>query len=105
MPSAERAEAFRADSQREWQACAGIPVTITGDGYTTRPTLADVRAQGNLIVQDRTVTGDTAPGQRCQHTLGVWSNVVAEAVVCDDKDIGDQSQKVVNEILANAKRS
>ena len=45
------------------------------------------------------------PGQRCQHTLGVWSNVVAEAVVCDDKDIGDQSQKVVNEILANAKRS
>ena len=105
MPSAERVEAFRADSQREWQACAGIPVTITGDGYTTRPTLADVRAQGNLIVQDRTVTGDTAPGQRCQHTLGVWSNVVAEAVVCDDKDIGDQSQKVVNEILANAKRS
>ncbi len=105
MPSAERAEAFRADSQREWQACAGVPVTITGDGTTTRPTLADVRAQGNLIVQDRTVTGDTAPGQRCQHTLGVWSNVVAEAVVCNDKDIGDQSQKVVNEILANAKRS
>lgn len=106
MPSAARAEKFRADSQREWQACAGVPLTITGnDNITTKPTLADVRTQGNLIVQDRTVAGDTAPGQRCQHALGVWSNVVAEAVVCDDKNVADQAQKVVDAILANAKRA
>jgi hypothetical protein len=106
MPSAERAGTFRADSQREWHACAGVPLTITGsDNMTTKSTLADVRTQGDLIVQDRTVAGDIAPGQRCQHALGVWSNVVAEAVVCDDKNIGDQAQKVVAEILANAKRA
>lgn len=105
MPSAERAETFLADSQREWEACAGVPLTITGsDNTTTNVTLADVRTQGELIVQDRTVAGDTAPGQRCQHALGVWSNVVAEAVVCDDKKIGDQAQKVVDGILANANR-
>lgn len=105
LPSAERAVAFRADSQREWQACARVPLTVTGEGSTVRPTLADVHMRGDLLIQDRTVTGDTAPGQRCQHTLGVWSNVVAEAVVCNDTDIGDESQRVVNEILANAKRS
>lgn len=106
MPSAEGAGTFREDSQREWQACAGQPLTIThGDNTATKPTLADVRTQGDLIVQDRTVAGDIAPGQRCQHALGVWSNVVAEAVVCDDKNIGDQAQKVVGEILANAKRA
>jgi hypothetical protein len=104
MPSAERAETFRADSQREWQACAGQPLTIShGDNTSTKPTLADVRTQGDLIVQDRTVAGDVPPGQRCQHALGVWSNVVAEAVVCDDKNIGDQAQKVVEGILSNAK--
>ena len=72
---------------------------------TTKPTLADVRTQGNLIIQDRTVAGDIAAGQRCQHVLGVWANVVAEAVVCDDKNITDQAQKVVDGILSNAKRS
>ncbi len=106
MPSAEAAERFRADSQREWQACAGVALTVKGsDNMTTKPTLADVQTQGGLIVQDRTVAGDIAPGQRCQHALGVWSNVVAEAVVCDDKNIGDQAQKVVDAILSNAKRS
>jgi serine/threonine-protein kinase len=106
MPSAELAETFRTDAQRDWQACAGVPLTITGsDNLTTKPTLADVRTQGDMIVQDRTVAGDIAPGQRCQHALGVWSNVVAEAVVCDDKNIGDQAQRVVEAILANAKRS
>ena len=64
-----------------------------------------MQTQGGLIVQDRTVAGDIAPGQRCQHALGVWSNVGAEAVVCDDKNIGDQAQKVVDAILSNAKRS
>jgi serine/threonine-protein kinase len=106
MPTAEAADKFRADSEREWQACAGVALAIKGsDNATTRPTLADVRTQGNSIVQDRTVAGDTAPGQRCQHVLGVWSNVVAEAVVCDDKGIGDQAQKVVDAILSNAQRS
>jgi hypothetical protein len=106
MPSADSAEKFRADSQREWQACAGLALAVKGsDNMTTKPTLADVRTQGNLIIQDRTVAGDIAPGQRCQHVLGVWANVVAEAVVCDDKNIGDQAQKVVDGILANAKRS
>jgi len=106
MPSAESAEKFRADSQREWQACAGVALTVKGgDNLTTKPTLADVRTQGNLIIQDRTVAGDIASGQRCQHVLGVWANVVAEAVVCDDKNITDQAQKVVDGILSNAKRS
>ncbi|WP_102145282.1 hypothetical protein [Mycobacterium hubeiense] len=40
-------------------------------GSVINSTLADVRTQGNLLIQDRTVTGDTAPGLRCQHTLGV----------------------------------
>jgi hypothetical protein len=106
MPTAERAEQFRTDSEREWQACASQELTITRDGIATRPALAEVRVQGDLIIQDRTVTGDnTPPGQRCQHTLGVWSNVVAEAVVCNDTNIGDQSQRVVNAILENAKRA
>lgn len=104
LPSAERAEKLRAESERQWQECAGKPLTITDERGVTKPELANVEARRNLIIQDRTVTGSTALGSKCQHTLGVWSNVVAEAVVCGDADIGDQSQIVVETILSNAQR-
>jgi tRNA A-37 threonylcarbamoyl transferase component Bud32 len=102
LPSAERAEQLRADSQRQWQDCAGKPLNITNERGVAKPVLANVEARDTLIVQDRTVTGNAALGSKCQHTLGVWSNVVAEAVVCGDTDVGDQSQIVVETILSHA---
>jgi Protein kinase domain/PknH-like extracellular domain len=102
MPSAEGAERLRTDSQQQWQDCAGKPLTISNEHGVVNPNLANVAVRDNLIIQDRTVTGDAALGSKCQHTMGVWSNVVAEAVVCGDTDIGDQSQVVVETILSNA---
>jgi serine/threonine-protein kinase len=104
MPSAERAEQLRADSERQWQDCAGKPLTITNERGIDRPELANVEARDNMIVQDRTDTGNAALGSKCQHTMGAWSNVVAEAVVCADTDISDQSQIIVETILSHAQR-
>jgi hypothetical protein len=36
--------------------------------------------------------------------MGVWSNVVAEAVVCNNSDVAGHSQQIVEEILDNARR-
>jgi hypothetical protein len=41
---------------------------------------------------------------RCEHTMGVWSNVVAEAVVCNNADVAGTSQRIVDQILDNARR-
>jgi serine/threonine protein kinase len=102
MPSAQRAERLLADSQRQWQDCAGKPLTISNEHGIVKPNLADVDVRNNLIIQDRTVSGNAALGSKCQHTMGVWSNVVAEAVVCGDTDTGDQSQIIVETILSSA---
>lgn len=105
MPSAERAQRLHADSEQQWRACAGAPLTVSNPNGTWHPTLADVHYSGDVIVQDRTVAGDVGPGYNCQHSLGVWSNVVAEALVCSEPaDAGDQALTIVKQILANAQR-
>jgi serine/threonine protein kinase len=98
LPSAERAAQLRADSQRQWQDCAGKDLTVSSENRTMQAKLANVVSKGDIISQDRGV----ADGASCQHSLGVWSNVVAEAVVCADNGIDDESQQVVEAILANA---
>jgi hypothetical protein len=35
--------------------------------------------------------------------MGAWSNVVAEAVVCADNGIDDESQQVVETIVVNSR--
>ena len=100
-PTADGAAKVLADSKRQWGDCTGQTLAITDPGY--KVTLADVQQRGDLIVQDRTVSDYSVPNYRCQHTLGVWSNVVAEAVVCGDTDVGDQSQTIVETILSNAR--
>jgi hypothetical protein len=99
LPSADRAAQLRADSERQWQNCAGKPLTVSSGNSTMHATLANVVSQGDMISQNRTV----ADGASCQHTMGVWSNVVADAVVCADTGVDDESQQVVNGILANAR--
>jgi hypothetical protein len=99
LPSADRAAQLRADSQRQWQNCAGKPLTVSSGNSTMKATLANVVSQGDIISQNRTV----ADGASCQHTMGVWSNVVAEAVVCANTGVDDQSQQVAEAILANAR--
>ena len=104
LPTPAAAQQFQADSKGQWQACVGRPITIANpDGTTTTSTLPDVVSRDNLIVQDRKVSTPGAADVTCQHTLGVWFNVVAETVVCSESDVGDQSQRIVTEILANAK--
>jgi serine/threonine-protein kinase len=98
LPSAERAAQLRADSQRQWQDCAGKDVTVSSGNRTMYARLANVVSKGDIISQDRGV----ADGASCQHSMGVWSNVVAEAVVCADNGIDDESQQVVEAIVANA---
>ena len=98
LPSAERATQLRADSQRQWQDCAGKDLTVSSGNRTMRARLANVVSKGDIISQDRGV----ADGASCQHSMGVWSNVVAEAVVCADNGIDDESQQVVEAIVANA---
>jgi hypothetical protein len=99
LPSADRAAQLRADSEHQWQNCAGRPLTVSLGNSTMQATLANVVSQGDMISQNRTV----ADGASCQHTMGVWSNVVAEAVVCADTGVADESQQVVEAILANAR--
>jgi hypothetical protein len=99
LPSADRAAQLRADSQQQWQKCAGEPLTVSSGNSTMHATLANVVSRGDMISQNRTV----ADGATCQHTMGVWSNVVAEAVVCADTGVGNESQQVVEAILANAR--
>ena len=62
-------------------------------------TLANVVSQGDMISQNRTV----ADGASCQHTMAVWSNVVAEAVVCAKTGVDNESQQVAQAILGNAR--
>jgi len=99
LPSADRAAQLRADSQQQWQNCAGKPLTVSSGNSTMKATLANVVSQGDMISQNRTV----ADGASCQHTMAVWSNVVAEAVVCAKTGVDDQSQQVAEAILANAR--
>jgi serine/threonine protein kinase, bacterial len=99
LPSADRAAQFRADSAQLWQNCAGKPLTVSSGNGTMQATLANVVSQGDMISQNRTV----ADGASCQHAMAVWSNVVAEAVVCADTVVDDESQQVAEEILANAR--
>jgi serine/threonine-protein kinase len=98
LPSAERAAQLRADSQRQWQDCAGKDLTVSSGNRTMQAKLANVVSKGDIISQDRGV----ADGASCQHSMGVWSNVVAEAVVCADNGIDDESQQLVEAIVANA---
>jgi hypothetical protein len=100
MPSADRAAQLLADSKQQWQNCAGKPLTVSSGNSTMKATLANVASQGDLISQNRTV----ADGASCQHTMAVWSNVVAEAVVCAKTGVGDESQQVAQAILRNARR-
>jgi hypothetical protein len=99
LPSADRAAQLRADSQQQWQNCAGKPLTVSSGNNKMQATLANVVSRGDMISQNRTV----ADGASCQHTMGVWSNVVAEAVVCAETGVDDQSQQVAEAILANAR--
>ncbi|MDT5080369.1 MAG: serine/threonine protein kinase, bacterial [Mycobacterium sp.] len=101
MPTADGAAKALADSMRQWGDCTGKTLAIADPGY--KVTLADVQQRGELIVQDRAVSDYSVPNYRCQHSLGVWSNVVAEAVVCGDTDVGDQSHTIVEAILSNAR--
>jgi serine/threonine-protein kinase len=98
LPSAEGAAQLRADSQRQWQDCAGKDLRVSSGNRTMQARLANVVSKGDIISQDRGV----ADGASCQHSMGVWSNVVAEAVVCADNGIDDESQQVVEAIVANA---
>jgi Protein kinase domain/PknH-like extracellular domain len=99
LPSADRAAQLRVDSAQLWQSCAGKSITVSSGNRTMQATLANVVSQGDMMSQDRTV----ADGASCQHAMGVWSNVVAEAVVCSDTFIDDESQQVVEAIVANAR--
>jgi serine/threonine-protein kinase len=100
LPSADRAAQLRADSQQQWQNCAGKPLTVSSGNSTMQATLANVVSQGDMISQNHT----RDDGASCQHTMAVWSNVVAEAVVCAETGIDNESQQVVEAILANARR-
>lgn len=102
-PTADIAAQVRANSQRQWENCSGTVVTNSDPHWTTTP--QDVQVRGDLIVLDRPVGEYTVPNYRCQHTMGVWSNVIAEALVCDDTDIGEQSQTIVEKILAAAAKA
>ncbi len=99
LPSADRAAQLLADSEQQWQNCAGKPLTVSSGNRTMRATLANVVSQGDMISQNRTV----ADGASCQHTMAVWSNVVAEAVVCADAGVDHESQQIAQAILANAR--
>ncbi len=102
LPSAAAASAMLDKSKQQWQSCTGAPVVYSVQNGTTNATLSDVQSHDGVIVQNRTVPESDTSGHSCQHTMGVWSNVVAEAVVCGDTDTGDASQAVVAAILANA---
>ncbi|MBJ8348805.1 serine/threonine-protein kinase PknH/PknJ [Antrihabitans sp. YC2-6] len=102
LPSADRATKVLDDSKAQWQSCAGSIQFDNQDGSTVNATLAAVESRDNVIVQNRTVPEGVTTGYVCQHTMGVQSNVVAEAVVCGDTDIGNKSQEIVAAILANS---
>ncbi|MFN8032958.1 MAG: serine/threonine-protein kinase PknH/PknJ [Mycobacterium sp.] len=101
-PSGRTAAQVLDDSEQQWRNCAGKPLKITGPSYTV--TLGPVRAERDRIVQDRTISDYPVRDYRCEHTMGVWSNVIAEAVVCNDTDVAGQSQTIVDQILDNARR-
>jgi hypothetical protein len=86
---------------KQWQSCIGKVVTNNDPHWISTP--QSVQQPGDLLVLDRTVDEYGVPNFRCQHTMGVWSNLIAEALVCNDTDIGDSSQQIVEKILANAK--
>lgn len=102
LPSAAAASKIPDNSKRQWQSCAGAPVDYSIPNGTVSATLSDVQSYDDLVVQNRTVPDAETSGHECQHTMGVWSNVVAEAVVCGGTDTGDASQRIVDAILANA---
>ncbi len=101
LPSAAAATKLLDQSKRQWQSCAG-PLDYSIPNGTVSATLSDVQSYDDLIVQNRTVPDGETSGHECQHAMGVWSNVVAEAVVCGGTDTGGASQTIVDAILAKA---
>jgi serine/threonine protein kinase, bacterial len=101
-PSGRTAAQVLDDSEQQWRNCAGKALKITGPAYTV--TLGPARADQDRIVQDRTISDYPVRDYRCEHTMGVWSNVVAEAVVCNNADVAGTSQRIVDQIRDNARR-
>lgn len=104
-PTAEDAEQVLNQSLSQWDGCVGRPVTNTALPYTMTP--GDTEALDNMITMAATVDGDGYGGDaytggafRCQHTLGIWSNAIVEALVCDDTAPDDQSRMIVERALA-----
>jgi serine/threonine-protein kinase len=105
MPSPDTAAKLFANTKQQWQACVGQQLTVGSPPSQSQPLLQDVQTYGDIIVQFRDVTGDVPDGYQCQHTMGVESNVIAEAIVCGaDGIINDQAGEIVLGIQENASR-
>jgi serine/threonine-protein kinase len=101
-PSARAAAQVLDDSEQQWRKCIGKVLKVADPNYTV--SLGPVRTDQDRLVQDRTISDYPVRDYRCEHTMGVWSNVVAEAVVCNNSDVAGRSQQIVDQILDNARR-
>ena len=97
FPSAEQANAFLTASADKWAACAGQTVTRTDGDKTYNWTFGDLTRTDAHIAQSKTYEGGS--GWACQHALRTTSNVVVEALACNDH-IGDEATRVTDKIVA-----
>jgi hypothetical protein len=97
FPSADQAGGFLNTSANKWNACAGQTVTITFSDGDTRWTFGEVSRSDSQITQ--VVTEKESSGWSCQHTLRSVSNVVIEALACDDH-ITDEASRLVEKMAA-----
>jgi hypothetical protein len=97
FPSAEQANAFLDNSADKWQACAGQAVTITDDSGDHHPTFLDVARADSQITQKSTFEG--AGGYGCEHSLRTYSNVILEAIACNDH-MNDEGTRITDAMAA-----
>lgn len=94
--TAEEATEFFQQSRRQWRDCAESWKHVTVDGRPWMP--SDVDDIGDMVIaQD----AERVERSRCQHALGVWSNLIIESLSCDYR-ANEEATAIVSRILQRA---
>lgn len=99
VPTAQDAEMFVERSAREWDRCAGTPVSISDGEDWFDWELSGVVRDGGIVSQVSTAM-DSVEWQ-CEHTVAAVANVIVEASVCAER-VRNEATTVINAMIAKA---
>ncbi len=98
FPTADKAQAFVAAQADKWQACNGLPVTLTTPSGTGKWTFETLTGAAPKITMLRT----RKDGSSCQRVLSAVSDVVLDVRACAP-GIQGQGGQIADAMAANVK--